>query len=318
MSSAAEQAWLAEVAVNPEVRSFYEHIGVAFGQHTGGDEAAVTCFTNPLAHKNADRIRSCSINMLSGVWKCHGCGDQGNAYMAAVALGRSEGDARKLAKSYGLFAETERSSSTGKKPRLPTEPQLKKWRRRMFESPAVIARLGDLKAWSPWAIRRLGLGWDGERVVFPIRNSKLKIQGVARYLPGGAPKMLALPGTRRGLFPAPEVCDRRRPLFVVEGEPDAVSMWSAGVRAVAVPGAQSWRADWARRLWGRELIVICDCDGPGRQLADTIGELPNARVVDLEPGRSDGWDVGELVREASAEGGVWQASFMFGQLEGRC
>lgn len=310
MGSLAEQAWLAEASAPADVRGFFDALGVELGREVG-DEISVRCFANPTAHQHDDRVKSCSINMLTGVWKCHGCGEEGNAYFAAIALGRSELEARRLAKSYGLFIER---AGKREKPKLPNENDLKRWRKQLWANAPMVERLAELKAWTPVAIRRLGLGWDGERVIFPIRTNRLKIQGVARYLPGGSPKMLAAAGTKRGLFPAPEIIGRKRTLFVVEGEPDAVSLWSAGVPAVAVPGAQSWRPEWARRLDGRRLIVMCDCDKPGRDLAATIGELPNAMVVDLEPSRDDGWDVGELVREAAAEGGVWQARFLMERL----
>jgi DNA primase len=120
--------------------------------------------------------------------------------------------------------------------------------------------------------------------------------------------MLAAAGTTRQLFPAPEIIDRKVPLFIVEGEADAVSLWSMGFRAVAVPGANGWRPEWAARLWKfKRVIVLCDCDRPGRQLAERLGEMPNTRVVDLEPGCDTGYDVGDMIREAAAEGGLWQA-----------
>ena len=167
----------------------------------------------------------------------------------------------------------------------------------------IMSRLLEVKGWTPKAIVRCSLGWDGERVVFPIRTNKLKRAGVVRYLPGGKPKTLAVAGTKRLLFPAPEVVSRQHPVFLVEGEPDAVSVWSCGHQAVAVPGTGSWRPEWGVRFAGKRVVVLTDCDRQGRELAGRIAEvIPKARVVDLAPERSDGYDVGDMLVEAMGFG----------------
>lgn len=287
----AEDLWLAE-AVGSDVRGFFMAMGVDLP--AGYGEVMVRCFANHVAHRRDDQVKSCSVNTLTGLWCCHGCGQKGNAYQAATALGYTQLDAKRLAKQHGLFREEE-------KVRLPNEIQIRKWEAALRAKPSFIARLGELKGWSEYAIRRLRLGWDGERITFISRDHKWKKTGIARYLPGGQPKMVSVPGSKRGLFPMPELIPRKRPVFIVEGEPAAVSVWSCGHYAVAVPGANAWKPQMANRLAGRRLIVLPDCDAPGRKLAGLIvGSLPNVQVVDLEPGREDGWDIGDMVLEGGA------------------
>ena len=301
--AANERDWLLSEST-ADVHGFYAELGVELPRGTG-DEASVRCFANPAAHSHEDRNKSCSVNTLTGLWCCHGCGKRGNPYAAAVAAGYTEKGAAQLARRFGVFLELAKD-----KPKMATWRDHKRWRDALWAQPALIRRLGELKGWTPYAIQRCGLGWDGERITFTIRKwvgEKYKIVGVARYLPGGSPKMVALPGSKRELFPAPEHMPRDRTLFVVEGEPDAVSVRSAGHLAVAVPGASSWQLEWAARLTGRRLIVLCDCDRQGRGLAARIKDsLPEARVVDLEPGCDDGTDIGDWVAEAAREGGVEQ------------
>jgi DNA primase len=154
---------------------------------------------------------------------------------------------------------------------------------------------------------RCGLGWNGERIVFPVRTAKLKIAGVVGYLPGGDPKSKALPGSKRLLFPCPEVTSRKRPLFLVEGEPDAVSVWSCGHQAVAVPGTGGWKSEFLMRLLNRRVVVLADCDPQGRAHAERLaGEIPNSKWVDLQPYLADGSDIGDWVLGASREGGLAQ------------
>lgn len=309
MALSAEQDWLLE-ARGGSVREFFADIGVQLPDR-GGVEASVSCFANPQAHAHDDRNKSCSVNLITGLWHCKACAAQGNPYQAAQLAGRSDRDAALLARRHGLFLVLEEEQ----KAKLPTEPQLKKWRIALRENPKILDRLVELKGWTPYAIVTLGLGWDGERVTFPIRSAKQKIVGVVRYLPGGKPKTLAVPGSKRDLFPSPELIHRRHPLFLVEGEPDSVAVRSAGHRAVAVPGAGSWRSEWAHRLTGRRVVVLMDCDPQGRALAARVrSEIPGAHVVDLDPGRDDGFDVGDVVREAAAEGGLAQVTRLLGAL----
>ena len=225
-------------------------------------------------------------------------------------MGYAEQRARELAQAHGLFLEVVKDEPG---PRLPDERKLTKWRQDLLASPVILRRLQELKGWTPRAIVRCGLGWDGERLTFTIRDKKLKRVGVARYLPGGSPKMKALPGSKRLLFPPPEVLSRRLPLFIVEGEPCAVSIRSLGLQATAVPGAQAWRPEFAQRLYGfRRIVMLPDADAPGRELAGRVARLPNVRVVELESGDS-GRDVGDWIAEASGRvvwvrcGDYWKA-----------
>jgi DNA primase len=298
--SATELDWLRSEST-ADVTGFYSKLGLTLPR-SSAEEAPVKCFANSQAHSHEDRKPSCSINLLTGLWHCQGCGMSGNAFQAAIVRGWSEVDAADLAKAHGLFLELQKE-----KQKLPGERQLKKWRHALRTSESLLARLWELRGWTLKAIWRCGLGWDGERITFPIRNHKLKLVGLVRYLPGGKPKSLALPGSKRLLFPAPEVTSKHRPLFVVEGEPDAVAVWSCGHQAVAIPGAGSWRGEFAIRLSGRRVIALSDCDSQGRELAAKVArEVPKARWVDVEPGRDDGYDVGSMVAEAAREGGLRQ------------
>lgn len=297
-----EDDWVVN-ATSGRVQEFYSALGVELpGSSTGN--VSVRCFTNPHGHNHGDRDASCSVDLIAGKWKCFGCDQAGGPYSAAVALGFTPERARELARSYGLFLE--RGDSTTKRPRLPSDTQFRRWRERLQASPLIVERLRELKGWTPQALRACRVGWDGERLVFQVREPRPKVRGLrtvgaARYLPGGKPKMVSVPGSRRSLFPPPEVMLRSEPVYLVEGEPAAVSVRSCGLQAVAVPGVSSWRFDWAGRFAGFRVVVLPDCDEQGRGLAERVsGMIPKARVVDLDPSVEDGSDVGDWV----AEGGV--------------
>jgi AAA domain-containing protein/Toprim domain-containing protein len=185
-------------------------------------------------------------------------------------------------------------------------------------TPAIIERLGQLRGWTYDAIVRLGLGFDGKRVVIPVYAQSGEFVGVTRYQPNPErrsdrePKMIADSGGTRELFPPPEFIDDDEPLdrvlALVEGEPDALRLWSLGIPAVGVPGVQSWKDAWASRFSGQgwKIVVCFDCDDAGRMSATKVATaLANngvdVRVLDLAPERDDSYDVSDFFARASVE-----------------
>src|SRR5207344_2212939 len=109
----------------------------------------------------------------------------------------------------------------------------------------------------------------GGRLTFPARDAEGRLVGLGRYLfgreRGTSPKLVSIPGSSRDLFPRPEAVDEGASyLFLVEGEPDAISAHSLGIPAVALPGAKSWQTSWRERFGGRRVCIVFDADSAGR------------------------------------------------------
>ncbi len=173
-------------------------------------------------------------------------------------------------------------------------------------------RLAELRGWTGEATELLGLGLDGGRIVFPVRDSVGTLVSVERYAPNPeqrsvGPKMLAAPGSRRDLFPAPETVEVGAGwLLLLEGRSDPVRATSLGLPAVGVPSVSGWRREWAPRFAGLRVVVCFDSDGPGRKAAqrvaaDLVGVAAEVRVLDLGPGREDGYDLSDFVEDARTE-----------------
>ena len=313
-----------------DVRGFYAALGVPLPgwAHT---EAPVRCFTNPDAHAQHDQHPSCSVNLESGAFNCHGCGAHGGAYDAALAAGRSPREAIDLMIAHGLTDRRPRpnpapgatpshpsAAPTGAPIRIPSPAadtpnrpvasslscsgeELRRWARALRDNDALLARLRVERGWETDTLRRWGIGFDGERITVPIADQRGALQGVLRLRVDAwqKPKVLAAAGSRLGLIPHPEWVAGS--VVLVEGPSDMLAARSAGLPAIAVPGTHAWRAEWASAFTGRDVTVVMDADRPGREAAVRIAadlqrHGARAQVVDLDPGRDDGYDLSDWLR----------------------
>jgi hypothetical protein len=183
---------------------------------------------------------------------------------------------------------------------LPTPEELVGWQDRLMAHTGLLGRLWDLRHWSALALQGLRIGFDGQRLVLPVHDQNGELVNALRYLPrrqGDERKLLALKGRPRDLFPPPERLEGD--VWLVEGEPDAISGAELLLPTVAVPGTNGWRQAWAHRFAGRRVTVCFDCDEPGRTaagrvLADLHG-VTDAVTLDLEPERTDGYDLSDAL-----------------------
>lgn len=295
------------------VRSLYAALGIEL-RRSWRTEALTRCFTNPDAHHHADNTPSTSVNLESGAWYCHGCGASGGAYDAAIARGHTPRDAMDLLIRHGL-AEPRRFTTprraTGRQatplrsacpprqvPLNVTERDVERWALRLSRDQTFLTALEDARGITSEVLVAHRIGLDGNRITIPVRDEAGQIMGLLRYQPFAGrrgPKMLAAPGSRRGLFPSPESTPAGK-LHICEGEPDALAALSRGVTAIAIPGVAGWRREWAIRLQQFRVSVCMDCDAEGRAAAARIADDLTAagitcKVVDLAPERSDGFDV---------------------------
>ncbi len=304
------------------VRAFYSALGVDLPTWSNR-EAPVRCFAQPDAHNHGDRSPSCSVNLASGAWNCHGCGAHGGAYDAALHRGHSSRSAMELLIAHGLADPRARGNRkpertpareprTGAQTRAPkpaderlaaVEDDVRLWAEMLGADSRLIRQLAVKRAWGSSVIRELELGFNGGRITIPIRDRHDALRGVLRYEPFGRrdPKMLAVPGTRLGLIPHParEASDR---IILVEGPPDMVAARSCGLPAIAIPGTSAWQPPWAELLAGRRVTIVMDCDEPGRRAAEGIATSLRAatidtEVIDLWPDRQDGYDLTDRILE---------------------
>ena len=300
-----------------DIRGYYAELGIVIPEWASRN-ASVRCFANPGAHRAGDRHPSCSINLEHGAWCCHGCGAKGSVHAAALALGLSPRSAIDLMIQYGL---TERRDTRTRRtppselsrrplrrsqiaPKLAvTERDVRDWQAALPAQTDLIVRLARERSWLYDIILELEIGFDRGRLTIPVRNETRQLVGLLRYQPWpktGEPKMLAATGSRRQLLPHPAI-ETSEQILLVEGEPDMIAARSRQIPAIAVPGAESWRAEWAPLLAGREITIAMDCDRDGRRAAARIAQdlcgYADAVEFNIAPERNDGYDITDLLRD---------------------
>lgn len=268
------------------------------------------------SHEDREPSLSIRINAKDdALIRCHaGCPTQ--TVVATIGLemrdlfadsGRHDHDRSKRSRERPRGPVSRSSASPENGSRLAvSEEDVTRWRSVLLADERVLSRLSELRGWTREAVEELGLGLDGDRIVFPVRDPAGQLVGVTRYAPNperrDGPKTVAAAGSRRQLFPAPEtVAEGDDYLWLVEGEADCVAATSIGLPAVAIPGVQGWKPEMAGRFaGGRRVVIVMDCDGPGREAAqrvscDLADVAEEVRVADLNPDREDGYDLTDLI-----------------------
>ena len=313
-----------------DIRGYYQRLGIHLPAQARLD-ASVRCFANPDPHRREDRNPSCSVNLVSGAWKCHACGARGGAYDAAWRKGYTPRDAIDLMIAYGLTERrsrlqtaralldaSARPSHTDARSRARTrggehpdersalkvtDQDIARWQTALSRRPSLLATLARERGWRHETIRALELGHDRGRITIPIRDARGELQGLLRYQPKPAdgPKMLAELGTRIGLIPHPAAETSKR-ILLVEGPPDMIAARSHGLPAIAVPGDHAWQPAWAQLLARRHVTVVMDCDPPGRdagtRIVADLGHFADVDLIDLASTRGDGYDLTDWLRES--------------------
>jgi|15BtaG_2_1085339.scaffolds.fasta_scaffold04457_4 DNA primase len=145
-----------------------------------------------------------------------------------------------------------------------------------------------------------GISWDGNRIVYPVRNLEGKtIFCNYRRDPVSEmdPKYMYDKGASVSLYGADKIKDEST-VVICEGQNDALVCWSNGIPAVtSTGGALSFQEDWAELLNDKEVLVAMDDDKAGAQgTVKILNYLPRAKVVLFPiPNDSEINDISDMV-----------------------
>lgn len=209
------------------------------------------------------------------------CHDLGGDYLAALAeyVGAPSGAALKEDPRPYLapIARSGRSTATGKETDLPSKSAFAGWAARLLASPAALAYLTDVRGIDREIIELFEIGWNGERLVLPMRRAG-EIVAVKTRLPRPGAQMRCWPGQGRAWPLYPEPKSEWPWVLLLAGELDALRARSATLPACSVTlGAGAWREEWIEPLRGRFVVVLFD-NNERRQARERVRALREAGV----------------------------------------
>ena len=90
-------------------------------------------------------------------------------------------------------------------------------------------------------------------------------------------------------------------VLIIEGESDAWTCWQNGVNAIGVPGANTWRAEWAEALADRDVFVWREPDKGGDTLVERVAaSMPDVRIIEAPADAKDASALWLLTRDREA------------------
>jgi hypothetical protein len=258
----------------------------------------VPCVVASENHESgADENPSLSLS-VDGKAYCHACGYKATSVVGVLADKEQLAFKDALREAYNLFVA----------PLVP-ESYVADCHQALLRDEYMRAVVEERRGLSAATIKKFELGWDKKkrRLVIPVRDEHGWCVNTRLHDTMGVhpPEMKILSygkgyGSAR-LWPQWQV-QLPGPVFVFEGELDAMLAHSQGLPALSVTGgASTWKEEWTKALRGRRVYVVPDMDKAGMKGADkkveSLGRKCKVSVVKLHgmPGGKDGKDFTDWV-----------------------
>ena len=133
------------------------------------------------------------------------------------------------------------------------------------------------------------LGSDENRLVFPIYDHNRKI--IDLRIAEQNKKVFSTPTVKTGLFGLFQLLlnsDKSDPVYICEGEWDAIAMnwllWKAGRKGAVVgtPGANVFKTEWLPAFSGRKVVVLYDNDQAGIYGEIRVAEMLTGTATSIQ------------------------------------
>jgi 5S rRNA maturation endonuclease (ribonuclease M5) len=229
---------------------------------SGGPEVRV------LSPFSDEKNASLSLNVENGKWYSFSGGDEFGGHTIISFYARLN-DVSKREAAEEIFADFLHPVISMKK--------VRRWRKAALGTPSVLKYLRSRRV-SEKTAERMRLGWNGERITFPVVNEHGLCVNAKLYDPLRKPKMLNYKveseprsfGSPPTLYPlsAFEAAEKLGWIVVCEGEWDALALLSLKIPAVtSTAGAKSWPKQYNELFAGLRVIIIYDNDEDGVKYA---------------------------------------------------
>ncbi len=245
-----------------------------------------------------DKKPSFNVNVRTGQWHCHACGEQGNEVTFYARLHNvNTAEAARAIKAQGngtvipLTSRRPAPAAEAPAPAKTMDPKLaEEAHARLLKSKAPLQWLIGVRGLTPETIKRfrLGLTEKADRITVPVyaENGALLNLRLYDWRHTSDQKFLNTKGfgTIR-LWPVESlVADQ---ILLVEGEPDCLLACQLGYAGLTgTGGAGNWKEEWTTQLAGKSVVILYDADEAGREGREKVagalaGVAREVRLVDL-------------------------------------
>jgi putative DNA primase/helicase len=226
-----------------------------------------------------DKHSSMSVNLDTGLWKCHTCDASGNFDQFEKKKGKTgthEDNGAGHSEPDGVAIESD----------VATDLHYE-----LLNRTEILKQFMELRGLSEETIKQYVIGWDkvSGRFTIPIYDESGALVNIRKYKPDvKRNKMLSwAEGTGKvRLYPI-QALGGDDPLIIVEGELDALSGRQRGLNCIsATGGASTWKPEWNELLKDRNVVFCYDIDKDGKYgakkaAASVANHAKGVKVIEL-------------------------------------
>jgi hypothetical protein len=221
-------------------------------------------------HPETSRTPSASYNFSTGKFMCFSrCGGFSIQQVWRMVSAGEKPEAKQQPPADELRVRRERrrrkaEGVTGVQ--LPEEGQIQEWCDRLLGNRTTLDEILQRRGINKTTIRRYKLGYDGERIVIPVRDPLGQLVNVRRYrMNAKANKMVNWPGYGDATLWGMDALKYKR-VFIHEGEMDAILQRQYGFPSLSpTAGAGTWLPEWNVMFAGKIVYFVYDVDQQGEQ-----------------------------------------------------
>lgn len=168
---------------------------------------------------------------------------------------------------------------------------IKQWHADLVSDEGLLSFLLKRRGINKETVLKYEIGYDAksERMTIPVLDSMEEYVNVRKWK-DEQPKMISYAhgyGESR-LFPIRNLQKDEKKVVICEGEWDCLLLNQNGINAVTnTTGCQTWKEEWNTYFKGFDVVVIYDCDDPGRSASKKLKEsllhmVKSLKIVDLK------------------------------------
>ena len=220
----------------------------------------VTCVVAAENHESSEDAHPSMSLSEDGKAYCHSCGYKATTVVGVLADLKGIDFKEALKEAYSLFVG----------PLVPEE-YVKACHKKLMSDEYMLAVLEERRGILKATVEKFELGWDAQkkRLVIPVRNEHGWCVNTRMHdtlgVHGPDMKMISYAKGYGAAVLWPEwQLQSDKPVYLFEGEMDALLAHSQGLPSLSVTGgASTWRESWTKRLAGRTIYIIPDVDKAG-------------------------------------------------------